>query len=100
MPSKYVKLRVKAAIKQSFRCYYCNTVMWEYSISQPSKMNRLQQCTAEHLIPKSKKGRDIASNIVAACQFCNHTRHKAKKILPPDKYKEKVQRRIKQGKWY
>lgn len=31
--------------------------------------------TAEHLTAQMDGGRDIASNIVAACRFCNHGRH-------------------------
>lgn len=34
------------------------------------------QCTAEHLVARQDGGKDTAANIVAACAYCNHGRHK------------------------
>jgi 5-methylcytosine-specific restriction endonuclease McrA len=36
------------------------------------------QCTAEHLKARSDGGSNDTNNIVAACYFCNHTRHTRK----------------------
>jgi hypothetical protein len=61
---------------------------------------RFLLCTAEHLIAKSEGGTDTASNIAAACMFCNQARHKAKHPLSPEDYRNHVQRRIRRGRWH
>lgn len=58
------------------------------------------RCTAEHLNPVSDGGKDDPTNIVAACQFCNWTRHKAKKVLPPGRYAQRVRKRVALWRWH
>jgi hypothetical protein len=60
---------------------------------------KLLRCTAEHLWASSDGGATSPRNIVAACRFCNGTRHKAKNPLPADKFKRYVARRMKRGHW-
>jgi 5-methylcytosine-specific restriction endonuclease McrA len=88
-------------------CYYCRQPMWtshpkvfcnQYKISNKSAL--LLKCTAEHVIARQDGGSDQRNNIVAACLYCNRTRHKAKNALPIDKYKAKVIRRMEQNKWH
>lgn len=99
--------RHKAFIVQSGLCYYCKQPMWEkdhnsfiskYKLN-PSNAQNLQ-CTAEHLIARKDGGSNSKSNIVAACKFCNCTRHKSKKPLNPENYKVHVQKRLKNKKWH
>lgn len=100
------KLRITAAQQQNFRCFYCNLPMWEgdprYFIStyqlSPRKA-RLLRCTAEHLHPKSEGGKNTPDNIVAACTFCNHSRHKSPNPMDPARYKKHVLKRMQRGKW-
>ena len=106
MSQKLALLRRKAFITQSFRCFYCNTLMWETDSTDfiskyntPPYLTQKLKCTAEHLYPKNEGGRDVANNIVAACFFCNTTRHKAKKPLEPNLYFIRVQSRLAQGHW-
>ena len=61
--------------------------------------NRLR-CTAEHLHSRSEGGSDALCNIVAACAFCNHTRHRAKRPLGPNEYLRHVRTRMMKGQWH
>ena len=101
------KIRHQAFKLQSGRCYYCNQPMWDKDrqsfISQykikPALANFLQ-CTAEHLTARQDGGKNIKVNIVAACKYCNHTRHKAKNALSHENYKLRVQKRLSSKAWH
>ena len=99
--------RKRAFITQSGFCYYCNQPMWvnekdsfcaKYYLKTGDA--NLLQCTAEHLKPRQDGGKDSAQNIVAACKFCNHTRHKAKSVLVPEMYKKRVRMRLSKNLWH
>src|SRR5258705_9748460 len=101
-----VRHRQTALINQTYRCYYCEVLLWDSDISgfmythQASRRQAaLVRCTAEHLIPRSEGGRNVTHNIVAACHFCNHQRHRAKNPLNANQFRERVRRRMKRGKW-
>ncbi|MCK6463073.1 MAG: HNH endonuclease [Candidatus Pacebacteria bacterium] len=49
--------------RDGFRCYYCD----EYYSANKEWLNM----TLDHIIPKSKNGKDTASNLVACCFSCN-----------------------------
>ncbi|PKA43216.1 restriction endonuclease [Rhizobium sullae] len=100
-------LRRKAAQRQGGQCYYCHFPMWEsdpgvfsarFALSRRAALHF--RCTAEHLKARCDGGRDIAENIVAACQFCNGNRHRKK--LPKDaaSYANFVRSRLQQGRWH
>jgi hypothetical protein len=57
-------------------------------------------CTAEHLKPQVEGGQDTQENVVAACKFCNQTRHKMRNVLLPTAYRRHVRRRIAAKKWH
>ena len=88
---KVRELRNKAARRQGQRCYYCDRHM-----SNVAQM----RCTAEHLVPRSERGPNSASNIVAACLFCNAMRHRGYASLPPEHYREAVRAFISHGLWH
>jgi 5-methylcytosine-specific restriction endonuclease McrA len=99
-------VRHQAVVSQSYRCIYCTSPVWEgsperfistYAITRSQA--ELLRCTAEHLLPKSSGGKNAESNIVAACWFCNHTRHKARVPLEPDAYGRRVRSRVAKGGW-
>ncbi len=99
--------RNRAFITQSGLCFYCHQPMWlskkgsfisDYCLAV--KKANLLQCTAEHLKARQDGGGNSAINIVAACKFCNNTRHKAKKALPPDLYRIYVQKRLSKNSWH
>lgn len=46
-------------VREKFRCAYCDTKL------------SLRTCTKEHVIPRSKGGKDDLLNVVAACVACN-----------------------------
>ena len=101
------KNRQKAFIHQNGCCFYCDSPMWlndnekfarKYRLTLP-QTNRFK-CTAEHLKPKAEGGRNTSDNIVAACAFCNHTRHRMIHPLKPTKYKKHIKKRILKGKWH
>ena len=107
MSTPIIKLRLNAFHNQDGLCYYCKSTMWlknikgfaikhSISISAAARF----QCTAEHLTARCDGGNNGKSNIVAACIFCNNKRHQRKFPLAPVKYKEHIQRRLKQGKWH
>lgn len=106
MPKRLIALRRTAAHAQSNRCHYCQLPVWEgdpssfmeqYGVSR--RQAHLFRCTAEHLLPKSEKGKETRQNIVAACWRCNQTRHRASVPLSPDVYKGYVEGRLRRGKW-
>ena len=101
-------IRKKAYKLQSGLCYYCSQPMWEEKEKQsfitqyrlkPTIANFLQ-CTAEHLLARQDGGNNSLKNIVAACKYCNHTRHKSKNALSPERYKLKVQKRLSNNGWH
>ncbi|MGJ0483774.1 MAG: HNH endonuclease [Methylomicrobium sp.] len=101
------KFRHKAFIRQNRRCFYCNHPIWLQNSQQFAesfgislKAATLLQCTAEHLRALSAGGNNCSSNIVAACRFCNQTRHKAKKVKSPSEYAFHVQRRVQANRWF
>ncbi|WP_207917205.1 HNH endonuclease [Rhizobium sullae] len=57
------------------------------------------QCTAEHVEARRDGGTDVAPNIVAACLFCNTTRHKAKHPVDAAKHASVVRSRLAKGRW-
>lgn len=100
-------LRRKAGENQGWQCYYCQLPMWEtdpkffsarYRLSDRAAL--LFRCTAEHLVAQCDGGRDIEENIVAACLFCNKTRHRKKRPKDAASYASFVRSRIKKGRWH
>ncbi|WP_431693649.1 HNH endonuclease [Rhizobium giardinii] len=59
----------------------------------------LFRCTAEHLVARSDGGRDTEENIVAACHYCNRTRHRPKRPKDAASYACFVQSKIEKGRW-
>ena len=106
---KLQKLRRNAFAKQNCLCFYCQLPMWEADPQQfasgcglPTKLAKHLKCTAEHLVARQDKGCDTEENIVAACLWCNHTRHIGRRNKAPDPmtFKAKIQRLVAQGKWH
>ncbi|MGP6087624.1 HNH endonuclease [Antarctobacter jejuensis] len=106
MKNKIKKLRRQKWAAQKGRCYYCGQPMWEdcadrfrrkHGVSH--RFARLFQSTAEHLTARSAGGADTAGNIVAACLYCNQTRHAAKRPLDPENYRKRVMSRLERGAW-
>lgn len=98
--------RQKKMIAQGGRCYYCDLPMWENVAAAVPREHcntksapNVLRCTAEHLHPRSEGGQDTASNIVAACWFCNTRRHQRKRPLSPEAYRQHVQQRMAAGRW-
>jgi hypothetical protein len=107
MSGNISKKRLAAFDKQLGQCYYCRHPMWltnrkefanKYNISE-LEADRFR-CTAEHLLARCDGGKDDSKNIVAACYFCNNSRHRKKVPLEPDNYKLYVIRRLKKRKWH
>ncbi|WP_080579593.1 HNH endonuclease [Sinorhizobium fredii] len=57
------------------------------------------RCTAEHLVARCDGGRDTEENIVAACHYCNRTRHRPKRPKNAASYAAFVRSRIEKGRW-
>lgn len=107
MPTSIKSLRSKAYSRQAGCCHYCGFPMWQsdptvfaqsYALTLPQA--RRFQCTAEHVMARQDGGKDELSNIVAACWFCNHTRHARKKPLPYPAFKNLVTVRVGKDKWH
>jgi hypothetical protein len=101
MSTYLTRLRKRAFLSQNTLCYYCEQVMWLPGFNaglghSPSHL----QCTAEHLVPVSEGGKTSRNNIVAACLFCNQTRHRTGCVLSPQQYKELVQRYVQGEGWH
>lgn len=100
-------LRLRAYDAQCGRCFYCHFPMWIANAAQFARSwgmslaeARRFQCTAEHLVPVAEGGLAIPTNIVAACRFCNQTRHRARKIRSADQYADHVRRRVAAHRWH
>jgi hypothetical protein len=105
--SNIKRLRARAFHCQGGRCYYCGLPMWSEAPPALSEVGGVKfltsaalRCTAEHLVAKCEGGRDQATNIVAACSFCNRGRHQRKCPLPPQDFAELVRGRLAKGKWH
>ena len=102
MSNAYSKHRLSAFKRQRCRCYYCNIPKWlgriEWFASNHSLSKRESicfQCTAEHLVARQEGGKNSGKNIVAACRFCNHTRHARSHQLAIEEYQSLVSRCLK-----
>lgn len=98
---------MRAYNRQGGLCHYCGKPMilagggaGICGRAVPRDFLRRMACTAEHLIAKKDGGTNALANIVAACRFCNSTRHARKKPLPPEKYKQLVRGRLEGGRWH
>lgn len=99
-------IRRTKMLEQSGRCYYCDLPMWDAAldnrlpaICRSSGLPKILQCTAEHLRPRSEGGENTAENIVAACWYCNTTRHKRKCPPSPETHRTRVRQRMAAGQW-
>jgi 5-methylcytosine-specific restriction endonuclease McrA len=104
MPTKIQNLRLRAFQQQQGRCWYCGVQMWHRDPAElpgiPAKNSSRLRCTAEHLQARCDGGRHEASNVVAACAYCNHTRHKIKPPPAPNTYFQRIRKKIAQGGWH
>jgi hypothetical protein len=99
--------RLVAALRQSNRCYYCGVPMWEHipprqlmQFAESARQANRLRCTGEHLLPRAEGGPNAACNIVAACAFCNRSRHQAKRPLEPNEYRQHVRSQMVKGCWH
>jgi 5-methylcytosine-specific restriction endonuclease McrA len=99
-------IRRTKMLAQGGHCYYCGLPMWDDglehrlpAICKSSELPKILRCTAEHLLPRSEGGANSGKNIVAACWFCNTSRHRRKLPLSPGAYRAHVQRRMAAGRW-
>ena len=106
MPNQQSHSRRHAFARQRGLCHYCRLPMWlddhhvflaRYPLTRRQAL--LRRCTAEHLQPRQDGGGAGRANIVAACAFCNHTRHRAHPPLDPKRYACRVRARLAQGGW-
>ncbi|WP_366929747.1 HNH endonuclease [uncultured Thiodictyon sp.] len=58
------------------------------------------QCTGEHLVARQDGGDSSRTNIVAACLFCNATRHQIRQAPSADEYRQLVARGVQRRKWH
>lgn len=101
------ELRRQQVRAQRGLCFYCHQPMWEGCPERFARLYGLKgsrllwlQATAEHLQARCEGGANKASNIVAACKYCNSQRHRTHDPLSPGDYARKVQRRLIAGKWH
>ncbi|MBI4997681.1 MAG: HNH endonuclease [Rhodocyclales bacterium] len=108
MPYKTPTHQRKSAFEaQHGQCCYCGMPMWlddapgfarSHNLSQ--RQTRWFQCTAEHLQARQDGGTNSASNIAAACLYCNTRRHKRKSPPSPEEYRLLVAERVRKGRWH
>lgn len=108
MPYKTpTKLRKSAYKTQHGRCCYCGNAMWLENVEAFARDHgytlaqaKLLRCTAEHLTSRQCGGADTPVNLAAACWYCNTRRHKKKRPLPPNLYRQYVVARLQKGLWH
>lgn len=103
---KLSRIRIEKMAAQDGLCYYCGLRMWDGGVrafsNRPERCSQFPlrlRCTAEHLRARAEGGKDTSDNIVAACWLCNTCRHRAKKPLTPEAYRNHVQKRMAEGRW-
>lgn len=89
--AKLRALRESAFSAQGHLCFYCLHPMWRQGVKAFAAKHgisrdqaRMFRLTAEHLTAQMDGGRASASNIVAACGYCNHGRHALFPAVAPD----------------
>ena len=89
--AKLCALRESAFSAQGHLCFYCRHPMWRkgaqaFAVAHgiSCEQAELFRLTAEHLTAQMDDGPTIASNIVAACRFCNQGRHALFPSAAPD----------------
>lgn len=98
--------RKNAFKRQGGCCHYCGVRMWLVSPDELPAGRRSEaavaklRCTAEHLVAQRDGGSNAASNIVAACARCNHTRHRLPKPPEPPAYRRIVAKQVAQRCWH
>jgi hypothetical protein len=107
MSNSIPRLRARAFAAQEGRCFYCSLPLCNGDPARfarehtlPVKFTKTLRCTAEHLHARSEGGGNVATNIAAACFYCNHTRHRFKKPLSPEAFRKHVQGRMAEGRWH
>ena len=70
----------------------------KYLLSQAQA--RRFMCTAEHLLARQDGGKNNRENIVAACIFCNQSRHRRLTPLEPPLYEKLVSGRLQKNRWH
>lgn len=107
MSKSVLKHRSRSFQRQNGHCYYCGMPMWiahsgifaaKYKLK--GGFIRRLQATAEHLNARQDGGKNSSDNIVAACHFCNTTRHKRPEPLSAVAYKKHVVKRIRKSRWH
>ncbi len=106
-PYRLKRYRRQAFISQKGRCFYCGMPMWSGSVEGFAENYGITgaqaerfQCTAEHLIARQDGGKDDRKNIVAACLYCNLTRHASSEALPHNEYREYVASLAQRQEWH
>jgi 5-methylcytosine-specific restriction endonuclease McrA len=107
MTTSLIRSRTKAFHNQSGLCCYCKVPMWsdhpeefahKYGISL--RQARILKCTGEHLHARQDGGSDVASNIAAACLYCNQQRHRRRQAPSPELHMQRVRQKIARGLWH
>lgn len=100
-------IRELKAAQQGGRCYYCGHPTWAAGPQRFARKHGLTARqvlwftqTAEHRIALCEGGTNAADNVVMACYYCNSRRHRCRKPLSPSEYRERVQKRLDQGRWH
>ena len=106
MASSIRNQRLRAAVHQGFRCYYCGLPVWIEDPGGFAARYRLTtrqaghlRCTAEHLQARADGGSNRRDNVVAACFHCNSRRHRRRTPLSPPEYQAHVRQLMQQGRW-
>lgn len=99
--------RALRAVEQQHRCFYCRFLMCMESPEDFARSHHISRreakrfmCTAEHLKPLGEGGTSRQDNIVAACLFCNQMRHRRKRRMPNERFRDLVSRRLERGRWH
>ncbi|WP_240951484.1 HNH endonuclease [Caldanaerobacter subterraneus] len=58
--------------RDNYRCYYCGRRVKDYFPEIMGNNLPGDAATVDHIIPRSKGGKDIEGNLITACKRCNN----------------------------
>ncbi|MEQ6359448.1 HNH endonuclease signature motif containing protein [Thermoanaerobacter thermohydrosulfuricus] len=64
--------KIRVWQRDNYKCYYCGRRVKDYFPEIIGNRIPGDAATVDHIIPRSKGGKDIEGNLITACKRCNN----------------------------